>query len=64
MHIAKGRFVASGKALWDVQHGVLRSATGQQQFMLTADRPTQRELRSKSTATVRLLDQRIPPMQP
>lgn len=64
LHIAKGKFVASGKALWDVRHGILRSATGKQQYLLSADRPTRRELRSQSTASMRLLDERIPPMQP
>jgi len=55
IHVASGTYEASGKAYWDVDNGLLYSATADQRILLTADQPIPRALRSESRCTLNLL---------
>ncbi len=61
IHVAKGTYSATGKVLWDVEHGVLCSATAQQQILLASDLPVPRALRSASKCSLRLVGLQNPP---
>jgi hypothetical protein len=55
IHVAAGSYVASGRALWDPEAGLLCEAAAEQTILITADRPVPRELRSQSKCTLKLL---------
>jgi hypothetical protein len=55
IHVTTGTYEAEGTALWDVENGLLHSATADQKILLTADQPVPRALRSESRCTLQLL---------
>ena len=61
IHVATGSYSAAGKVLWDVEAGVLCSATAEQHILLASDLPTPRALRSESQCSLRLVGLQNPP---
>jgi hypothetical protein len=60
IHVVQGRYFATGKAQWNVDRGLLHSATARQQLLITADQPTRRALRSETTSSLRLVKEQPP----
>jgi len=60
IHVSMGSYSATGKALWDVEAGLLCSATAEQSIRIAADLPVRRTLRSENRCTLRLLGTREP----
>jgi len=50
-----GRYVAAGKAMWDLSRGVLCYATADQKILLSADKPKVRALRSEHKCTLDMI---------
>jgi hypothetical protein len=55
IHVSKGSYAAAGKALWDVEAGLLSSATAEQTILINAEAPVRRALRSRAQCTLQLL---------
>jgi hypothetical protein len=55
IHVSSGNYHASGRALWDVEAGLLASATAEQSILVTAGRPVRRTLQSRNRCSLRLL---------
>lgn len=60
IHVATGAYDATGKALWDVEAGLLCSATAEQSIFIAADLPVRRTLRSENRCSLRLLSVQEP----
>ncbi|MBI5724345.1 MAG: hypothetical protein HZA50_10340 [Planctomycetes bacterium] len=56
VHVADGSYKADGKVLWDVEHGLMCSATAEQKILITCDRPDARALRSEVKCTLSLME--------
>ncbi len=55
IHVSKGSYAATGKALWDVEAGQLWSAAAEQAILITAEAPIRRALQSRSQCSLQLL---------
>ena len=55
VHVHSGTYKASGKVLWDVEHGQLCSAEARQKILIKVDKPTPRALRSECSSSLKLL---------
>ena len=55
IHVSKGSYRAAGRVLWDVEAGLLSSATAGQTILITADAPIHRALQSRAQCTLELL---------
>jgi len=55
VHVTSGSYKAQGKVLWDVERGVLCSATAEQKILVKADKPSPRALRSEHRCSLQLL---------
>jgi len=54
VHVLSGSYRARGKALWDVNRGVLCYATADQKILIRANKPKTRALRSEHNCTLQL----------
>ncbi len=60
VHIATASYEASGKARWDVEAGLLYSATARQRLHANSDLPVRRALRNEADCTLTLLGSQDP----
>jgi len=60
IHVSTGSYTATGRALWDVEAGLLCSATAEQSILIAADMPVRRTLRSENRCALRLLGMQEP----
>ena len=54
LHVKRGRYEVSGKALWDVKRGLLRRASAQCALDINADKPKKSTLKARAQAELKV----------